>query len=78
MSDLNMCHEKMSDFVAFPLFGYTVAIKLRNFDCEFIKMLSYFLIKKYVMPDLNMLHGKMSHCFISIVWVYFSFKTENF
>ena len=24
----------MSDFASFPLFGFTLAIKLRNFDCE--------------------------------------------
>ena len=30
MSDLNMSHEKVSDFVSFPLFGFT----LRNFDFE--------------------------------------------
>ena len=33
-SDLNMSHGKMSDFVSFLLFGYTLAIKLRNFDFE--------------------------------------------
>ena len=34
MSDLNMSHGKMSDFdfVSFPLFGFTLVIKLRNFD----------------------------------------------
>ena len=34
MSDLNMPHEKMSDFISFPLFGFTLVIKLRNFDFE--------------------------------------------
>ena len=34
MSDLNMSFEKMSDFVSFSLFGFTVVIKLRNFDFE--------------------------------------------
>ena len=34
MSDLNMSDEKMSDFVSFLLFGFTVVIKLRNFDFE--------------------------------------------
>ena len=33
-SDLNMSHEKISDFVSFPLFGCTLLIKLRNFDSE--------------------------------------------
>ena len=29
---MNMSHEKMSDFVSFPLHGYTLVIKLRNLD----------------------------------------------
>ena len=33
-SDLNMLYEKMSDFVSFPLFGFTLVIKLRNFNFE--------------------------------------------
>ena len=33
-SHLNMSHGKMSDFVSFLLFGYTLAIKLINFDFE--------------------------------------------
>ena len=31
-SDLNMSHGKMSDSVSFSLFGFTLVIKLRNFD----------------------------------------------
>ena len=31
MSDLNMSHGEMTDFVFFPLFGFTLVIKLRNF-----------------------------------------------
>ena len=34
MSDLNMSHGKISDFVSFPLFGFTLVMKLRNFDFE--------------------------------------------
>ena len=34
MSDLSMPHGKMSDFVSFSLFGFTLVIKLRNFDFE--------------------------------------------
>ena len=30
--DLNMSHEKMSDFFSFPLLGFTLVMKLRNFD----------------------------------------------
>ena len=32
--DLNMSPGKMSDFVSFPLFGFALVIKLRNFDFE--------------------------------------------
>ena len=42
LSDLNMFHGKMSDFVLFSLFGFTVVIKLTNFD--FQKSLKYFNI----------------------------------
>ena len=31
-SDLNMFHRKISNFVTFPLFGFTLVIKLRYFD----------------------------------------------
>ena len=34
MSDLNMSRGKMSDFVLFPLFGFTLVIKLTNSDFE--------------------------------------------
>ena len=34
MSDLNMSHGKMSDFVSFPVFRFTIVIKLTNFDFE--------------------------------------------
>ena len=30
----NMSQEKMSDFVSFLLFGFTLVIKLRSFDFE--------------------------------------------
>ena len=34
MSDANMNHGKMSYFVSFPLFGFTLVVKLRNLDFE--------------------------------------------
>ena len=34
VADLNMSHWKMSDFVSFPLLGFTLVIKLRSFDFE--------------------------------------------
>ena len=36
-SDLNLSHGKMSDFVSFPLFGFTLVTKLRNVDFKGIK-----------------------------------------
>ena len=32
MSDLNMSHGKMSDFISFPLSGFTLVTKLRHFN----------------------------------------------
>ena len=47
VSDLNMSHGKMSDFVSFPLFGFTLVIKLTNFDFEsHWNNLIFFLLKK--------------------------------
>ena len=34
ISDLNISHGKISDFVSFPLFGLTSVIELRNFDFQ--------------------------------------------
>ena len=34
VSELTMSHEKMSDLVSFPVFGFTFVLKLRNFDFE--------------------------------------------
>ena len=34
MSDLNVSYGKMSDFASFPLFWFTLIIKLRHFDFE--------------------------------------------
>ena len=45
-ADLNMSHGKISDFVSFPLFGFTLVIKLRNFDFESHWNTLIFLIKK--------------------------------
>ena len=48
MSDLNIIHEKMSDFVSFPQFEFTLVIKS-------LKDLNLFLSKKKKKKsDLNM------------------------
>ena len=65
ISDLNMSHEKMFGFVQFPLFGFTVIIKLRNFNFESHLNTLIFFDKKEIMLDLNMSHKKMSD-FVSL------------
>ena len=50
---ISICtRDKMSDFALFPLFGFNLVIKLRNFDFESIEIVQYFQIKE-MMPDLN-------------------------
>ena len=51
-SGLNMSREKLSDFVLFPLFGFTLVIKLRNFDFKSHLNTLIFFYKK-MMSDLN-------------------------
>ena len=33
-SDVYMSHSKLSDFVSFPLFGFTLVIKLKKLNFE--------------------------------------------
>ena len=60
VSDLNMPYGNLSDFVSFPLFGFTLVIKLKNFDFESHLNTFIFLIKKDIVSDLNMPNAKMS------------------
>ena len=60
MSDLYIPHGKMSDFVSFPLFAFTLVIKLKHFYLKVIEILYYFLANKYMTSDLNISLGKMS------------------
>ena len=71
MSDLNISHGKMSDFVSFPLFGLTLVIKLINFDFQSHWSTLIFFDKKDMTPDLNISHGKIPdyshfHCLGSL------------
>ena len=43
--DVNMSHEKMSDYVLFPMSELTLVVKLRNF-VRFLRSLKY-LMQKY-------------------------------
>ena len=72
ISDLKMPRGKMSDLVSFPLFGFILVIKPRNFDFESLEILQYFWIKKNMTPDLNMSHGKMFY-FLSFQLFGFTF-----
>ena len=56
ISDLNISHGKMSDFVSFPLFRFTLVIKLRNFNFESHR--DTFLSKKTI-SDLNILSNSV-------------------
>ena len=51
MSDLNVFHAKMSDFVPFPLFGFTLVIKLRN--CDFGSLLNTCILAKKIFDPQN-------------------------
>ena len=62
ISDLNMSHGNMSDFVSCLLFGFTLEIKLTNFDFESHWNTLILFDKKGV--GLNMFHGKMP----DLVW----------
>ena len=61
-----MPNGKMFDFASFSMFGFTLVIKLRNFDFESLE------IKKNMTPNLNMSHGKMFY-FLSFQLLGFTF-----
>ena len=80
MSDLNMSHGKMPVSVSFPLFGFTLVIKLRNSNSESHSNTLVYIDKKkrYAVRFEYVPWKKACFCFISIAWVYFSHKTEKF
>ena len=52
MSDLDMSHEKMSDFVLFALFVFVLVIKLRNLYFESYWNTLMFFDKKNVLDSI--------------------------
>ena len=56
----HMFYWKWPIFLSFPLFKFTLVIKLRNFGFKSHWNTLIFLPKKYNTSDLNMSHGKMS------------------
>ena len=55
-----MCIGKMSDFVSFPLSGFTLSHKIQKFRFESHWNTLIYFDKKDMLSDLNMSHGKMS------------------
>ena len=79
MSDLNMSHGKMSNFVSIPLFGFTLVIKLGNFQFERQwNILIFFDEERYVVRFEYVPWKNVWFCFNSIVWFHFSHKTKKF
>ena len=55
ISDLNMPHEKMSDFVSLALFSFTLVLKPRNFEILIFfdkKMMSDLIMSTQTVFDL--------------------------
>ena len=46
VSDLNMPHGKISEFISFPWFGFTLVIKLRNYISKVIACSALFFLYK--------------------------------
>ena len=59
-SDLNISHGQIYYFVIFLLPGFTLVIRLIDFDLESHRSTLIFFDKKGMTSDLNMPHGKMS------------------
>ena len=78
MADLNISHDKISDFDSFPLFQFTLVIKLGNYDFESHWNLYIFWQIKIWYQIWIFPMEKYLIFLISIVWVHFSHKTEKF
>ena len=56
MSDLNTSHGKVSNFVSYPLFWFTLVIKLRNSVFESHRNILIFFDKKTMSDLITLLH----------------------
>ena len=64
---------------SFPLLGFTLIIKLRNFDIKsHWNTLIFFDKKRYGVRFEYVPWRNVWFCFISIVWIHFSHKTWKF
>ena len=79
MSDLSMCHGKVTEFVSIPLFRFTLVIKLRNFNFESHWNILMFFDKETYDVRFADFHGKMSD-FVSFLLFGFTLvrKLRNF
>ena len=75
MSDSNMSHRKTSDFVSFLLLGFTLVIKVKNFDFESHWNALIYFDKKKILCQIWM---EKWFCFITVVLVHFSHTAEKF
>ena len=78
MSDLNMFHGKFLSFVSFPVFHFTLVMKLRKFD--FKSRWNTLIILTKIIYDVSFEYVRWKNVwfsFISIVWVHFTHKTEK-
>ena len=51
VSNLNISYGNMSDFVVFPLLGFTLVIKVRNFDFK-VQIMFYQTVSYLVQASL--------------------------
>ena len=75
ITDLNISHRKMSEFISIQLFPFTLVIKLQSFDFEIQWNISIFLIENHVTFEYVPWKNAW-FCFVSNVWVNFSHKTS--
>ena len=69
LSDLYITHKKISDFVLFPLFEFTLVTRMRNFDFRSHCNTLFFLSKK-MMLDLNMSCQILFNLVLDSCWQY--------
>ena len=76
---LNMPHGKMPDFVSFSLLGFTLVIKLRNFDFErHWKYFNIFWSKKNNVRFKYVLSNSVWFSLSFIVWAQFWQEVEKY
>ena len=78
MSDLNTFYGKCLSFVSFPVFNFTLVMKLRKFD--FKSRWNTLIILTKIIYDVSFEYVRWKNVwfsFISIVWVHFTHQTEK-